>query len=116
MKLRIGDSVIVLTGADKGKSGKVVKIFEEKNLVKVEGINKKIKHMKGREGNPGERIEIFAPIAISNVAVIDPKTKKPTRIGYKIEKGQKVRIAKASGSILPAKGSAVAKPKTTVKA
>ncbi len=97
MKLRIGDSVVVLTGKDKGKSGTIVKIFEDKDLVKIDGINKKIKHVKGREGNSGERIEFFAPIHISNVAVLDPKTKKPSRIGYKVEKGQKTRIFKKSG-------------------
>lgn len=102
MKLRIGDSVIILTGKDKGKSGLIHKIMVEKNLVMVEGINKKIKHVKGRDGNAGERVEFFAPIAISNVAIADPKTKKPTRIGYKIEKGQKIRVAKASGSTIPA--------------
>ncbi len=101
MKLRIGDSVVILTGKDKGKSGLIHKIMAEKGLVMVEGINKKIKHVKGRDGNAGERVEFFAPIAISNVAIVDPKTKKPTRVGYKIEKGQKIRIAKASGSVIP---------------
>ncbi len=102
MKLRIGDSVVILTGKDKGKSGNIIKIFEDKNLVKVDGINKKIKHVKGREGNAGERVEFFAPIHISNVAVLDPKTKKPSRIGYKIEKGQKTRIFRKSGTVVAA--------------
>lgn len=115
MKLRVGDSVVILTGKDKGKSGAITKIFAEKGLVSVEGINKKIKHVKGREGNPGERVEFFAPIALSNVAIVDPKTKKPSRIGYKIEKGQKIRITKASGSVIDAPKKA-AKAKTTVKA
>ena len=100
MKLRIGDSVVILAGKDKGKSGVIIKILEDKNLVRVDGINKKIKHVKGREGNAGERVEFFAPIHISNVAVIDPKTKKPSRIGYKIEGGQKTRIFKKSGEIV----------------
>lgn len=113
MKLRVGDSVVILTGKDKGKSGAITKILEAKDLVKVEGINKKIKHAKGRDGNPGERIEFFAPIAISNVSIVDPKTKKPSRVGYKIEKGQKVRVTKASGSVLTNPGRAKTK---TVKA
>jgi large subunit ribosomal protein L24 len=97
MKLLIGDSVVILTGKDKGKTGVILKISKDKSLVKVDGINKQIKHIKGREGNPGERVEFFAPIAISNVAIIDPKTKKPSRIGFKIKDNQKVRIAKKSG-------------------
>ncbi len=112
MKLRIGDSVVILTGKDKGKSSNIVKIFEDKNLVRVDGINKQIKHIKGREGNPGERVEIFAPINISNVAIVDPKTKKPSRIGYKVDKGQKTRIYKSSGTVIPAANKTKAKPKT----
>ncbi len=92
---------MVMVGKDKGKTGSLVKINREKGLVFVEGINKKIKHVKGREGNPGERVEFFAPIAISNVAIIDPKTKKPSRIGYNVDAhGVKVRISKKSGEVL----------------
>ncbi len=112
MKLRVGDSVVILTGKDKGKSGSIVKILEEKGKVMVEGINKKVRHVKGREGNAGERVEFFAPIAISNVGLVDPKTKKPTRIGYKIEKGQKIRVTKASGSVVPTPGKSASKTKT----
>lgn len=114
-KLRIGDNVMVTTGSDKGKTGTIAKISVTKGLVSIEGINKKIKHVKSREGVPGERVEFFAPINISNVAVVDPKTKKPTKLGYKTEKGTKVRVAKSSGEVLSASAVA-AKPTKTVKA
>lgn len=89
---------MVMIGKDKGKTASIAKIDRENSLVFLDGINKKIKHVKGREGNPGERVEFFAPIALSNVAIIDPKTKKPSRVGYKIDaQGVKVRISKKSG-------------------
>ncbi len=113
MKLRVGDPVVVLAGKDKGKTGSIVKLFIEKNTVMVEGVNAKIKHVKGRDGNTGERVEFFAPIALSNIALVDPKTKKPTRVGYKIEKGQKIRFAKKSGVEIPSPESAKSK---TIKA
>ena len=116
MKLRLNDTVTVLAGKDKGKTGAIVR-FAGADRVVVEGLNKQVRHIKGRDGNPGQRAEIFASMHVSNVAVIDPKTKKATRIGYKVsEAGGKVRIAKASGTELT--GKATAKPeeaKTTPK-
>ena len=113
MKYQIGDTVVITTGKDKGSQGAIVKINEKNEKVLVEGINKKIKHVKGRDGNPGERVEISAPISISNIAIIDPKTKKPSRVGYKVEKdGSKVRISKASGEPIV---KAVAAKKTKAK-
>lgn len=101
MKIRKGDLVLVTTGKDKGKTGKVEKVFIKNNKVAVEGINEFKRHLKARsQGQTSEIKTITKPIAISNVALIDPKTKKPTRVGYKIEKGIKSRIAKASGEIL----------------
>jgi large subunit ribosomal protein L24 len=100
MKFHVGDTVVVLSGKDKGKTGSIVKILPKTGRVQIDGVNKKIRHIKARDGRPGERVEFFAPLEASNVAIQDPKTKKPTRIGYRIEKGQKVRVAKKSGTIL----------------
>ncbi len=100
MKFRINDSVIVISGADRGKTGTVTKIIASDNRVVVEGVNKHIKHVKGREGQAGERVEFFAPIHASNVAIADPKTGKATRVGYKIEGKTKTRVAKTSGEVI----------------
>lgn len=109
--------VIVNAGKDKNKSGTVTKIFRKKELVLVDGLNKKIKHVKGREGKVGERIEFFAPLPVSNLSIQDPKTKKPSRIGYKIdENGNKVRISKKSGEVLVASSGKKEKASKVVKA
>ena len=102
MKFRKGDNVVVITGDDVGKTGVITKIFRKQDKVLVEGINKKIRHTKGRDGNPGERAEFFAPIHISNVAVVD-KNGKPSRIGYKIENKDKLRVIKSTGEVLTGK-------------
>ena len=98
MKVKVNDTVTILAGKDRGKTGKITKISGEK--VFVHGINKHIKHVKKQGETAGERIEFFAPIHISNVAIADPKSGKPTRIGYKFEGNQKVRIAKKSGETI----------------
>ena len=100
MKFRINDSVIVISGADRGKTGTITKIVAADNRVVVEGINKHIKHVKGRDGQEGERVEFFAPIHASNIAVVDPKSGKATRVGYKVEGKTKNRIAKKSGEVI----------------
>ena len=101
MKIRVGDNVVVQTGKDRGKSGIVSKLYLAQQKVLVEGVNSKIKHVKGRDGVPGDRTEIFVPIHISNVSVVDPKTGGPTRVGYLIDsKGVKTRIAKKSGQAI----------------
>ncbi len=101
MNLIKGDKVIVIAGKDKGKTGIIQKVDPKSNRVVVENVNVRKKHNKPTQANPeGSVVEIYAPIDASNVMLVDPKTKKPTRIGYKIEKGKKVRIAKASGTTL----------------
>lgn len=101
MKIQKNDNVIVLAGKDKGKTGKVLRALPKEGRVIVEGVNIVKKHQKRRmQGVPGEVINKTMPIDVSNVAIIDPKTKKPTRVGYKVEGGKKVRIAKASGQAL----------------
>lgn len=101
MKFRIGDHVHVTTGKDRGKMGYIKRISLKRDQAIIEGVNKRIKHIKAQGGEAGQRVEIFAPIDISNLMIVDPKTQKPSRIGYGVEGGQKVRIAKASGTTLP---------------
>lgn len=96
------DTVIVITGKDKGKKGRVIAAYPRENRVLVEGVNMVKKHTKPSPQNPqGGIITQEAPIHVSNVMLIDPKTGQPTRIGYKIlENGKKVRVAKKSGEVI----------------
>ena len=96
MKIKKNDKVIVIAGKDKGTKGKVLKTFSGTEKVVVEGVNVGKKHISYRN-KKGEIIEIPMPIHVSNVAIIDPKTDKPGRVGYVIEEGKKIRIAKQSG-------------------
>jgi len=101
MKIKKGDKVFVITGKDKGKQGTVAESFPRVNKVVIEGINVKKVHQKARgEDKKGQVIEKAFPIDVSNVMLADPKTNKPTRVGYKTEKGKKVRVAKKSGSVI----------------
>ena len=101
MKLVKGDKVIVIAGNDKGKVGVIQKVDPKTNRVVVEGVNLRKKHKKPTQNNPeGSIVEIYAPIHASNVMLVDPKTKKPTRIGHKEVKGKKVRVALKSGTEL----------------
>ena len=100
MNLKVGDKVIVIAGSNKGKEGTIKKVLKKENRVIIEGINLVKKHQKGNGQESGGILEIEAPIHASNVMIIDPKTKKPTRIGKKIEKDKKVRIAIKSGEKL----------------
>ena len=96
-----GDNVIVVTGKDRGKKGKVLRAFPKKNMVVVENVNVKKHHQKPRKsGEKGQIIEMSAPVHVSNVMIVDPKTGTATRVGMKVEKGEKVRVAKKSGAII----------------
>ena len=96
-----GDKVIVISGRDKGKTGTIQKVDPRSNRVVVENVNVRKKHKKPTQQNPeGSILEIYAPIDASNVMLVDPKTKKPTRIKHDVVKGKKVRVAKASGTTL----------------
>mgnify|MGYP002523608956 CR=1 FL=1 len=102
MNFKVGDEVVVITGSDKGKTGKILKTLKSENKVVVEGINMVTKHVKpnAQNGNGGI-VKKEAPIHASNVMVIDPKTKKRTRIAHKVdEKGNKQRISVKSKEIL----------------
>jgi large subunit ribosomal protein L24 len=96
------DTVFVITGKDKGKKGRVIAAYPRQNRVLVEGINMVKKHAKPTQQNPqGGILNQEASIHVSNVMLIDPKSGKPTRIGYKVlENGEKVRIAKKSGEVI----------------
>ena len=101
MKIKKGDTVVVLTGKDKGKTGTVQKVLAKQGKVIVEEINVMKKHQKPSQANPdGGIVEFNAAIDISNVAIQDPKTKEATRVGYKTVDGKKVRYAKKSGELL----------------
>lgn len=96
-----GDKVIVISGRDKGKTGTIQKVIAKSNRVVVENVNVRKKHRKPTQQNPeGSIIEIYAPIDASNVALVDPKTKKATRVGHAEVKGKKVRVTKKSGTQL----------------
>ena len=101
MHVKKGDKVKVLTGKDRGKEGTVLAVFPKKQRVLVEGVNMIKKHAKPSQENPqGGILNVEAPIHVSNVLPIDPKTGEPTRAGYEIRDGKKVRIAKKSGAVL----------------
>jgi large subunit ribosomal protein L24 len=101
MKILLNDLVQVMTGKDKGKSGKVKRILKKAGRIVVEGLNMVTRHVKASQGNKGQKIVVEAPIHASNIMAVCPKTKKPTRLGYKIAKsGEKVRIAKVSGEVM----------------
>ena len=100
-KIRKGDSVIVRTGRDKGKRGDVLKVMPAESRVIVQGVNMVKRHTKPSQAGPGGIVEKEAPIHISNVAHVDPKDDKATRIGFKVlDDGRKVRFAKRSGEVI----------------
>lgn len=101
MKLKTGDKVVVIAGKDKGKEGKINKVLRNENKVVVEGVNVAKKHVKPNGQTAGSIVEMEMPIHASNVMIVDPKTKKGTRVGHKIDKnGKKIRVSKKSNSDL----------------
>ncbi|NYZ13998.1 50S ribosomal protein L24 [Azospirillum sp. RWY-5-1] len=100
-KIKTKDKVVVLTGQDKGKTGEVIRVLPSENRVVVAGVNVVKKHQRQSARSEGGIVEMEAPIAVSNVAHLDPKDNKPTRVGFKtLEDGRKVRYAKRSGEII----------------
>ena len=101
-KIKKGDKVVVITGKDKGKTGEVLRVLREKARLIVAGVNMNKRHKKaGKMGEQAGIISQEGSIHVSNVAHIDPKTAKPTRVGYKVLKdGEKVRVAKKSGEAI----------------
>ena len=99
-RIRTGDTVVVMSGEDKGKRGKVSRVIAERGLVVVEGVNSVKRHMKPTAQRPGGILEVEAPIAASKLMLADPDGGKPSRIKFKTENGKKVRVAK-SGTAIP---------------
>ena len=100
-KIKKGDTVVVLTGRDRGRSGEVLKVMPGDERVLVNGINMVSKHRRPSPTSAGGIEKIAAPVHVSNVAYRDPKTGKPTRVGFKVlEDGRKVRVAKGSGEVI----------------
>ncbi len=98
MNFKVGDEVVVIAGSDKGKTGKIVRTLRDENRVVVEGVNIVKKHQKATGQESGGIVEMAAPIHASNVMIVDPKTKKRTRVGHTTDEktGKKIRIAKKS--------------------
>ncbi len=100
-KNKKGDRVVQLTGKDKGRQGAVLKVFPKEQRVLVEGLNIVQRHTRPTQGDPQGGIKNKeAPVHVSNVAFVDPKTGEPTRVGFKIEGDKKVRVAKKSGEVI----------------
>jgi large subunit ribosomal protein L24 len=100
LKVKKGDNVVVITGRDKGKTGEVLRAMPEENRVVVQGVNVVKRHTRPGPGQPGGIVEKEAPIHVSNVAHVDPKDNKPTRVGFKIVDGRKLRFARRSGEMI----------------
>jgi large subunit ribosomal protein L24 len=102
MKLRTDDEVIVISGKDKGKTGKILRVDRSKDRVYVEGINIVKRHQKPNPARPNAPVGVIereGPLHVSNVALLDPKDKKPTRVGTKrTEQGTRLRVTKRSGT------------------
>ncbi len=100
-KIRKGDTVVVLSGKDKGKTGEVVRAMPKDGKVIVSGVNVAVRHRKATQANPQGGLERReAPLHMSKVAVADPKGGKPTRVRFEVRDGKKVRIAAKSGELI----------------
>lgn len=111
MKIRAGDNVVVISGKDKGKTGQVLRVLHNKGRLVVADVNMRTRHMRKGPGRPGEIVKYEASINASNVMLVDPKTKKRSRLGFKIENNKKTRIFKQSGDEV--KKTAIAAKKGT---
>ena len=101
LKIKKGDTVKVIAGESKGTEGKVLEVYRDTNKALVEGVNMIKKHQKPSAQNPqGGIIEKEAPIQISNISLLDPKSGEATRVGVKVEDGKKVRYSKKSGEVI----------------
>ena len=101
LKMKKGDRVIVIAGRDRGKSGEILRVIPTESRVLVQGVNMIKRHTKQSPGQTGGIIDKEAPIHVSNVAHVDPKDGKATRVGFKVLEGnRKVRFAKRSGEVI----------------
>jgi large subunit ribosomal protein L24 len=99
-KIRKGDKVVVLAGKDKGRTGEVIRMMPKDDQAIVRGINMVRRHQRQSQSQEGGIISKEAPIHVSNIAVADPKDGKPTRVGFEVKDGKKVRVAKRSGATI----------------
>jgi large subunit ribosomal protein L24 len=100
-KIKKGDQVIVVSGRSKGRTGEVLRVLTKNQRLLVREVNMVKRHRRPSQAGPGGIEEIEAPIHISNVAIVDPKTDRPSRVGYRfMEDGRKLRFAKRSGEII----------------
>jgi large subunit ribosomal protein L24 len=101
MKIRKGDEVMVIAGRDRGKKGSVLRVIPTEDRVLVQGVNMVKRHTRQSMKQQGGIVEKETPIHISNISLVDPKSGKATRVGYKfLDDGRKVRFAKASGEVM----------------
>jgi len=101
LKIKKGDEVVVISGRDKGRTGAVLRVYPTEQRLIVQGVHIARRHTKQRLGDPGGIVEKELTIHVSNVAHIDPQSRKPTRVGYKfLDGGRKVRVARRSGEVL----------------
>ena len=100
LKVKKGDQVVVITGREKGKRGEILRVLREENRVIVQGVNMAQRHQRQSMQQEGGIVQKELAIHVSNVALIDPKTDKPTRVGYKMDGERKVRVARRSGEAL----------------
>ena len=101
LKIKKDDNVVVISGRDKGKQGKVLRVFPAEARAIVQGVHIARRHTRPAMGNPGGIVEKELTIHASNIAHIDPQTRKPTRIGYRLlDDGRKVRFARGSGEVI----------------
>ena len=101
-RIRKGDQVLVISGAQKGRRGEVLRVVPKDERAVVQGVNLVSKHTKPKGlGQPGGIVQVEAPIHLSNLKLVDPKTGKPTKVGFRVlEDGRKVRVAKANGNLV----------------
>ncbi len=97
-KIRKGDKVVVLAGKDKGRTGEVLRMMPKEDKAVVRGVNIIRRHQRQTQTQEGGIISKEAPIHVSNIAIADPKDGKPTRVGFEVKDGKKVRVAKRSGA------------------
>src|SRR3954469_7490226 len=101
LKVKKGDTVVVISGRDKGKRGEVLRVFPDANRVIVRGVHVAPRHTRQSFGEPGGIVDKELTIHVSNVAHIDPRSGTPTRVGYRIlDDGRKVRVARRSGEVI----------------
>jgi large subunit ribosomal protein L24 len=101
LKIKKGDEVVVLSGRDRGKKGEVLRVLPKESRVVVQGVNVMKRHTRARAGEAGGIVEKEAALHVSNVALMDPKDGRPTRVGYKLlADGRKVRVARRSGEVI----------------